>query len=331
MDAFRGMYGTTSGGDQMGAPKDLPEYAYGSAASYGPYGKVLAFPSRKRLNIVAVGLSLFVPWLIFVLIYAVASFSVHYTAPAVCNIVIGLTGIILVLLCLLSGANLYRARMNDAPEREEPSWSFFLYMTALLAFVMAVGVGNRNFTGNMQPYYDLTSLNTYAGVDPARMRGQELMDAGQLTFVEGTRLDLVRSMAFKNQETYCVVPITGGSVEGNPPLTSYDFFAVGKNCCEGSKNEFQCDGYNSPEARAGVRLVRDEERAFYRLAVQQAQSAFGIRATHPLFFHWVVDPMTSISEYRRDGFKWYMTGMIGHFVFQLLLVWAATYFFSKIG
>lgn len=329
--AAGGLYGTTSGGDQMGAPlKYLPaNYAYGAPIPFE--GKVLQFPSRKRMNVVAVTLSLFMPWVIFMLVSAMLSFSVHYKSPGICSAVVTVLGVLLTALFLISAVNLYRSRMSELPEREEPSWSLFLYTTALVALILAVAVGNENFWSNMEPYYDVVNLNTYADVDPARVRGQEIMDAGRVTFVAGSRLDLNRSMGFKNMETFCIAPITSGSVEGNAPLASYDFFAVGKDCCTGNSADFKCDAYDRRDAKAGVRLVRDGDRAFYRLAVQQAQSAYSIKATHPLFFHWVLDPVASTEEYRRSGLKMYLLGMFGHFGFQLLLVAGAVSAFSKLS
>uniref|UniRef100_A0A7S2CX31 Uncharacterized protein n=1 Tax=Alexandrium andersonii TaxID=327968 RepID=A0A7S2CX31_9DINO len=153
------------------------------------------------------------------------------------------------------------------------------------------------------------------------MSGKEVMDAGRVTFVPSARLDLNRSMGFKNQDTYCVAPITGGALlHGNPPLMVYDFWAVGKGCCSGNPGDFKCGDWNNPAAHGGVRVVRDEDRGFYRLAVQQAQSVHTIKASHPLFFHWVEDPVVSVKGFRQAGYKWYISGMFLHFAFQLAMV-----------
>ena len=62
--------------------------------------------------------------------------------------------------------------------------------------------GQQNFWADTQPYHDLLGLTRYTGVSPAGMRGQQLMDAGQVFFAEGTQLDLRKSMGFQNMDTY---------------------------------------------------------------------------------------------------------------------------------
>ena len=73
-------------------------------------------------------------------------------------------------------------------------------------------------------------------VYPNRMLGQQLLDAGIVQFAPGSQLDVKKSMGFKNGELYCVAPI----VFGTASPVSYDFWAVGKDCCSGSQADFSC-------------------------------------------------------------------------------------------
>mmetsp|Transcript_122139 Transcript_122139/g.353130 ORF Transcript_122139/g.353130 Transcript_122139/m.353130 type:complete len:338 (+) Transcript_122139:95-1108(+) len=317
---------------------------YGAAASGGGYGAASMFaplqskqgammvapPGRKRrLNVVAICLNVFVPWLIFCLVASMLSFEMHYAKPETVQAVIIVILALAVLVGSLDVAYLYWKRQRGEGNFANATWLLFLCVCVLVAVGLAVPFGNRNFWANSQIFFDITALNSYNGVDPSRMRGQELMDAGRVLFANGTHLDLSRSMGFRNVDTYCVAPITGGAVVGNPLLASYDFWAVGKDCCSSNSADFRCGEYNNAEARAGMRLMRDSDRAFFRLAVQQAESAYGIKATHPLFFHWVRDPVAETYQYQQSAFQMYTVGMFGYFVLQVVLVFIGASVFSK--
>merc|ERR1740117_1536623 len=126
------------------------------------------------------------------------------------------------------------------------------------------------------------------------------MDAGRMTFAKGSRLDLTKSMAFRNVDTYCVAPIVGKNETNQTRRTSYDFWAVGLNCCTGRVGDFNCGEYNNPHALSGLRVMQEEQRNFYHLAVNQAEASYGIQANHPLFFYWMQDTTAEVSAYA-DG------------------------------
>jgi len=300
--------------------------AYGDLGGrYGAKAAPFAGGQRKRMNINAVCLSLFMPWLIFVSVYALFSFQIHYASPVLCYL-LAFAGLALAIAFGVLALNALRARAAGDTTRE-PSWLVFIFLSSLGAWCMAVVIGDYNFWHNMQPFYDVQNLNSYPNVDAGRMRGQQMMDAGRIMFTEGTHLDLSKSMGFKNLETYCVAPITSS----DDLQATYDFWAVGLNCCAGQATDFQCGEYNNPQAVSGLRLMRDDQRAFYRLAVEQAESAFDIRAPHPLFFHWMQDPETELQSYHEDGHKYFLLGIFSHFALQLFLVVLAVIGFSKIA
>lgn len=275
---------------------------------------------KKRVNLVAVCLNVFIPWLVFVGLYAILTFSFHYQHPTLAWVCVGL-GLLLVFAAL---GLAYRAKRSS--EGRDPSWYMFSAICLLLAVVLAAIFGDMNFWYNMQPYYDIENLNTYPSVNPATEKGQQLMDAGRVYFADGTKLDGSKAMGFKNLDLYCVAPI----VNGNAQLASYDFWAVGLNCCSGVSSDFRCGEFNNPHARSGLRLMRDDQRPFYRLAVQQAAAAYNIQATHPLFFYWLQDPVAEMNAYRDEGFKYFLLGIFTHFAFNFFCVAVAVIGFSRI-
>lgn len=77
--------------------------------------------------------------------------------------------------------------------------------------------------------------------------------------------------------------------------------------------------------------MRDDQRPFFRLAVQQAEAAYNIKASHPLFFHWMQDPVAETMSYKASGLSHALMAVSGHFVFNLLCVAGVSWAFSKIS
>eukprot|EP00931_Biecheleriopsis_adriatica_P004354 TRINITY_DN106037_c0_g1_i1.p1 TRINITY_DN106037_c0_g1~~TRINITY_DN106037_c0_g1_i1.p1 ORF type:complete len:313 (+),score=65.24 TRINITY_DN106037_c0_g1_i1:85-1023(+) len=305
--AFQGAY-ARSGANQAGAAPGTERLE----SSFTP-GK------RKRLNSVAILINLLGPWLLFCGIFAAMSFQVHYmsTPLAWSTVAAGFA------LAAIAAFLAHRTRMRD----RDPTWYTFACISCFLASLSAGVLGDMNYWYNMQPYYDIENINSYPSVNPAREKGQQLMDAGRIYFAEGTGLDTKKAMSFRNLDRYCVTPI----VNGQEPLASYDFWAVGVNCCGETTIDFRCGEYNNPKARSGLRLMRDDQRPFFRLAVQQAEAAYNIKATHPLFFEWMQDPVAEVLKYKTAGFKYALIVVLTHFAFNLLCVVGSVFAFSKLS
>merc|ERR1719217_1131771 len=146
------------------------------------------------------------------------------------------------------------------------------------------------------------------------------MDAGQVLYSPGSTVNTKYAIGFRNVDTYCVAPIVP---EGSPPLETYDFWAVGLNCCDGGPGDFKCGGTKNGvpfQNGGGLRVMRNEDRSFYRLAIQQAESAFQIRASHPLFFYWVADPAATQHSYLEEAMRQFLIAMYASFAIQLVLV-----------
>lgn len=296
--------------------------AYAAQPEYPIKPSFAARGPRRSFNLVAILISLFVPWLLFTLLAGVKSFSVHYNNPGLCSTIQWFCFAVVVVL----GYQAYCAVRRNGFGDSEPNWYLFLFASCFVAWIAAFSAGSYNFAHNMQPFYDVMNLNVYPSVDPSTFKGQQLMDAGRIIFTPESKLDLQHSMGFRNLDVYCVAPVVVG---GN--MSVYDFWAVGVNCCSGHTADFACGEFNNPMAHSGLRLMRDDLRPYFRLAVQQAEAAYNIKARHPVFLYWMQDPISEINAYQDAGFKSYLFGVFLFFSLQLFFVVIAVIVFSKLA
>lgn len=280
---------------------------------------------RKRMNIVPVFVALFLPWALFVGVFALLSFSLHYTQSALVTVLVYLC-LVPVLLFGFFAAQQLRKRI--AGVGRESTWYIFLFLSLLVAWLCGYVFGNTNYSTYTEPYYDINNLMTYTSIDPSTYRGQQLMDAGRILFSSESVIRTEMYTGFRNSEYYCVAPIT---IKVNGTYTkqeTYDFWAVGTDCCT---TAFQCGDYNVADAHGGLRLTSSSARAFYRLAVQQAEAAYHIKAVHPLFFTWTEDPLGDTEGYLSDAIQYFLIGVFVFLVVHLFLVVCAVIVFSRLG
>lgn len=279
---------------------------------------------RRRMNVAPLFLCVLVPWALFSVVYAFLSFSIHYDQPALCTLVVLGAAVLVAVAGLLAFSPTGRWLANA---EREPTWLIFLCASMFLALVGAYILGTENYGKNMLKYYSMMNLNNYTNVSPASVSGEQVMDAGVIEFAEGSHLDFAKSMGFKDNTIYCVAPVTIGGT----PLASYDFWVVGEDCCSSSGADYRCENYNSPHANGGLRLMTDKDRAFYRLAVQQAEATYGIQAAHPLFFKWTVDAPGTVEAWKQTGRSEFLVWMLSYAAFQAFLVAVAALTFAKFG
>ncbi|CAE8634622.1 unnamed protein product [Polarella glacialis] len=261
----------------------------------------------------------------FTLVFGVMSFKLHYAQPTLCYLI--LAACLVAVMCVAFTALGNRTRLFSSASEREPSWLIFIAACLFFALISGFTFGQENYTAYSERFYNLQNLNNYTNVYPNLMLGQQLIDAGVVQFAEGTRLEVGKSMGFKNSKVFCVAPIVFGD---KTPL-SYDFWAVGEDCCSGSQADYHCGAYNNPLADGAIRLMASEDRSFYRLAVQQAEATYNIKAAHPLFFTWSVQPSATIKGWETTAQGQYVVCMMSFLVFQIFLVALATVVFSKIG
>lgn len=269
------------------------------------------------MNIEAILFSFLVPCLVFCGVYAAFSFHVARV----------IAGLLVALEVLASGAlALQAARRKRAAETQPGSlWYTVLFVTSVLAVVLGTSFGTRNYNMNLVGYYELQHLNSYAKVDPARTSGAQVQDAGRVEFTRGSQISTSRAMSFTSSEVYCVAPIVGGSTP-----SSYDFWAVGMNCCSSKGGgDYRCGEHDNPNAHSGLRVMRESSLQYYRLAVQQAEATFQLHSQRPLFFSWTDDAAADENALWDDAVTFYRVGAVGYACLQGLLIAAAVVCLEK--
>lgn len=231
------MYAKDNYGGFSGNP-----YSHFNGQDMGPAKPLMGPPqmtTRTRINLLGVLAALFLPWAVYITMFALWSFQLRYTAPGKVLAITVILGLVVGLYCLHRVQLSCRALFGQSSLVETGRfavWALFIAVTAAVAFGVGVPMGSYNYSKNMRGIYDVQSLNAFVEVNPATMRGQELMDAGRVQFVSGANINLNLANGFKNTDIYCVAPIT----VNNAALASYDFWAVGKNCCSDQLADFRC-------------------------------------------------------------------------------------------
>lgn len=177
------------------------------------------------------------------------------------------------------------------------------------AFGTALYLGEMNWRQYAFAYYNYQDLAMYTNIDPARDKGESYMDAGSVYFKESSTILTSKAIAYQNAGVYCAAPIVRQPIEVQgtaqaadvnvqlPESGTIDFWAVGQDCCDTTGQNFKCGAVGKPFARSGLRMLRDDVRPFYLMAVQEWNAWIGLPSKHPLFFHWVEDPIVEVDNY----------------------------------
>lgn len=310
-----------------GQPHPNATAGFGQLVSYGapvPPKNAVEAPferQRRRINVISVCLCLLMPWVVFMVVFGLLSFNLHYERPGLCWFSV----IVILLMVAFLGAFAWQAARKPSGSRE-PTWLVFLFASCLLAWILALILGLCNYGSNMLPHYTVVTLNTYANVDPGQISGTGVMDAGRLSFKVGTYIDKTKAIAFKNVDTYCVAPVTSTST----PLLTYDFWAAGVNCCSGEPGDFHCgevDGFL--QLGGGDRVLSSSEIKWFTLATQQAEAVYHLRVGHAIFFKNVADPLGQESSGMDHGVKFFCLWSLLFFGLQVFLVSLVVVVFSR--
>lgn len=262
-----------------------------------------------------------IPVLVFVTVFFARSFQIRYDMPMLANVLCA--GALSLVLCL---SVLWCLLLRSADQLGISKILGFLCVTSLFAWLLGCAAGEVNYWQNLQPFYAISDLNSRSFVDPALFRGQQLMDTAQMDFVSTAHLDISKSVGFRDANMYCVAPV----VSGNTSLATYDFWAVGLNCCSGHIADFHCGEYNRQGTMKGLRLMREQDKPYYRLAVKEAEVAYNIKSENPIFLYWLSDPLLEVNAHQDHGYRYFVSGVFGFISFQLVLTVIAVGILSKL-
>jgi F0F1-type ATP synthase assembly protein I len=251
------------------------------------------------------------------------------------------------LVCLFSTLAVYRKWKKVRADR------FFVTLCVCLwiAWLSATIAGEMHYRWYAYSYYMYQGLASYTNIDPAQDKGQSYMDAGQVYFKENVQVMTSKAVALANGAIYCVAPIVGQPIDNQgpggdsalnvdphgrgqaalPPSRTIDFWAVGEGCCESTGVNFKCGDVNTPGARSALRLLDDSERPFYLMAVQEWNAWIGLPSKHPLFFHWVKDPVDTIDKYLLMNQRAFSTCSLTFFALNAMLSLSMLWGLHRVG
>mmetsp|Transcript_126568 Transcript_126568/g.253041 ORF Transcript_126568/g.253041 Transcript_126568/m.253041 type:complete len:340 (+) Transcript_126568:132-1151(+) len=312
--------------------------------------------SKTQWEPIPVATCIFWPVLLYAYVYCMVSGSMrfHHLWLAI------ILGPLLCLLACIAASMAARGRLR----RMDPGMRTALTLSVCLwlAFVVGMVAGDRNYWWYMTNYYTYQDLATYTDIDPSSDKGQSYMDSGQIYFKEGSKVERAEMMAYKSVNTFCVAPITSqtlwntgsDAVETGGPMKipesgTVDFWAVGTDCCSTQDRTFNCGAANNTKARSGLRLLRDDSRPFYYLAVQEwvakhcpvdDNSAAGraknaplvcLPARHPLFFYWVQDPMLEVDSYGLKAQSLFNLHVFTFFILDIAVTLGGLWLLFRLG
>lgn len=277
---------------------------------------IFAPGSRIRMNFVPLFLNLFLPWGVFTICNGLTSFSLMNERPTLVFVLLGLVFAFWLASCYLA----YWARVH----LPEPTWFTYAAVAIGIAFISGTYSGLSHFGSSGASYNKVADLKVASQVDVNIATGLDVLDAGVVFFADGTHLDGMRSWHFKQRHLYCVAPIVSNKSR------TFDFWAVGRDCCSVDSSDFRCGAWGASNAHTGIRVL-DEDVPFYRLAVQQAETLYGIVATHPTFFRWSQDPVAEMESQQHESFRKYQAQTMEAFVVCLLGLGLMAFRFAWLG
>lgn len=219
----------------------------------------------------------------------VAMFSFDWMIPSIAWFVVAL--FILIVIAIVWP--LPPPHVEGMPQRRH-NWEWFPTWACTFAVVLGWMLGSVNYHIFVLPYMHFRFNREYTNLNPSE-NPAAYGDAGTIYFAEHARLDLAKSVGFKEWNRFCVAPIVGE--ETGAPV---GFWAAGLDCCE-SRHNFRCGDALVADARAGVRISENDPLGAgldqFKKSVAMAAQVYGFEASEePVLVWWVKDPKAYAQE-----------------------------------
>jgi len=168
--------------------------------------------------------------------------------------------------------------------------------------VLAVSIGSFagcfNFSEHMLPYHHVAHGSEYINVLPQE-KAEAYADFGKLIFAPEAKVDTVKSIGYKQRDTYCVAPVL------EEAQTEVEFWVVGKGCCS-SRGSFWCTAstaYSSVASKLASGAM-SEENVHSPLDFWEQENKKGtVKAAVPFVERPFADGWNVYGFTEQDGFE----------------------------
>lgn len=280
-----------------------------------------------------VSLHSLLPWTYFTAILSLLClYWPRYEHPHLAMLLVWLLSILFIGNSLISIIAAWQ-RTRPGHVWHDLHWPVFSLLMLVACWGVATTLGQTLYWKYMHKFYDLENLQEYGGIDPSGTSAKQIQDAGRVYFTPDAYLDRTQAGCYVKGKTYCIAPIViNGNIHSKVPQTgSYDYFAVGTDCCSCPDRDYKCGEYNNPLAAGGIRYVNDEDRVFFNLAVDAWKSTYSVASVNPMFFEWTANPRMKQRATRDTGLACYILSVVLGLVATIMFSICSNFMIPKRG
>lgn len=271
-------------------------------------------------NIMSMILLIFIPWFVFLALVASFIFLYHHAQTLVVFIVFGFLTQSVVLMLI------------DLTRKTGGMWYMYLGVLCLLATTAGVVVGFYCYHTFMFQYNNYEEKRMYTNILPSEP-GAAKMDAGMMIFSVDTRLDISRSVGYKEGSFYCVAPVMDEDMD-----TRVEYWAAGIDCCS-YRGDFHCDDALDARTKSAAVIFKGldsfealfpSDYGHFIKAMKEAEVAYNLAASdNPIFVRWVLDPVELKESYYKSAIGFLSIAVCVFLVVSILLAAIGVYLTKK--